>query len=131
VITDARTAGRAIIDIRPSRLAEALGRRRDSPSWPGSQGCRQTTQDVTTDGPRCTSDTTRRRAHAALNADACEIYKTWTAVVFTADPRSSGQTRRDPADSYEEMLREAPAGEKVLTAALRGIRGGRYGVPNQ
>ena len=84
MITDA-THGRArIIDITPSRIAEAL----DDGAIPivaGFQGVSQDTKDITTLG-RGASDTTAVALAAALNADVCEIY-TDVDGVFTADPR--------------------------------------------
>src|SRR5205809_5974007 len=111
VITDA-THGRArIIDIRPSRIAEALA---DGaiPIVAGFQGVSQTTKDVTTMG-RGASDTTAVALAAALNADACEIY-TDVDGLFTADPRNVRTARRIPRISYEEMLEMAACGAKVL-----------------
>ena len=125
VITDA-THGRArIIDIRPSRIAEALA---DGaiPIVAGFQGVSQTTKDVTTMG-RGASDTTAVALAAALNADACEIY-TDVDGVFTADPRIVRTARRIPRISYEEMLEMAACGAKVLM--LRCVEyARRYGVP--
>src|SRR5712671_3602449 len=125
VITDA-THGRArIIDIRPSRIAEALA---DGaiPIVAGFQGVSQTTKDVTTMG-RGASDTTAVALAAALNADACEIY-TDVDGVFTADPRIVRTARRIPRISYEEMLEMAACGAKVLM--LRCVEyARRYEVP--
>jgi len=125
VITDA-THGRArIIDIRPSRIAEALA---DGaiPIVAGFQGVSQTTKDVTTMG-RGASDTTAVALAAALNADACEIY-TDVDGVFTADPRIVRTARRIPRISYEEMLEMAASGAKILH--LRCVEyARRYGIP--
>jgi aspartate kinase len=125
VITDA-THGRArIIDIRPSRIAEALA---DGaiPIVAGFQGVSQTTKDVTTMG-RGASDTTAVALAAALNADACEIY-TDVDGVFTADPRIVRSAQRIPRISYEEMLEMAASGAKVLM--LRCVEyARRYEVP--
>jgi aspartate kinase len=125
VITDA-THGRArIIDIRPSRIAEALA---DGaiPIVAGFQGVSQTTKDVTTMG-RGASDTTAVALAAALGADACEIY-TDVDGVFTADPRIVRTARRIPRISYEEMLEMAACGSKVLMPrCVEYAR--RYGVP--
>jgi aspartate kinase len=125
VITDA-THGRArIIDIRPSRIAEALA---DGaiPIVAGFQGVSQTTKDVTTMG-RGASDTTAVALASALNADACEIY-TDVDGVFTADPRIVRTAQRIPQISYEEMLEMAACGAKVLM--LRCVEyARRYGVP--
>jgi len=111
VITDA-THGRArIIDIRPSRIAEALA---DGaiPIVAGFQGVSQNGKDVTTLG-RGGTDTTAVALAAALAADVCEIY-TDVDGVFTADPRIVPNARRIETITYEEMLELAACGAKVL-----------------
>jgi aspartate kinase len=126
VITDA-THGRArIIDIRPSRIAEALA---DGaiPIVAGFQGVSQTTKDVTTMG-RGASDTTAVALAAALNADACEIY-TDVDGVFTADPRIVRTAQRIPRSATRKCSRWRPAARKVLM--LRCVEyAPRYGVPS-
>src|ERR1700677_489962 len=101
VITDDVHGRARIIDIRPSRIADALA---DGaiPIVAGFQGVSQTTKDVTTMG-RGASDTTAVALAAALGADACEIY-TDVDGVLTADPRIVRNARRIPQISYEEML---------------------------
>jgi aspartate kinase len=125
VITDA-THGRArIIDIRPSRIAEALA---DGaiPIVAGFQGVSQNGKDITTLG-RGGSDTTAVALAAALEADVCEIY-TDVDGVFTADPRIVRTARRIPWISYEEMLEMAACGAKILQ--LRCVEyARRYGMP--
>ncbi len=125
VITDAAHGRARIIDIKPGRIADALG---DGaiPIVAGFQGVSQTTKDVTTMG-RGASDTTAVALAAALAADACEIY-TDVDGVFTADPRIVRSARRIPRISYEEMLEMAACGAKVLM--LRCVEyARRYGVP--
>src|SRR5271170_6295506 len=125
VITDAAHGRARIIDIRPSRIADALA---DGaiPIVAGFQGVSQTTKDVTTMG-RGASDTTAVALAAALSADACEIY-TDVDGVFTADPRIVRSARKIPRISYEEMLEMAACGSKVLM--LRCVEyARRYGVP--
>src|ERR1700729_2680161 len=125
VITDDVHGRARIIDIRPSRIADALA---DGaiPIVAGFQGVSQTTKDVTTMG-RGASDTTAVALAAALGADACEIY-TDVDGIFTADPRIVRNARRIPQISYEEMLEMAACGAKVLM--LRCVEyARRYGVP--
>jgi aspartate kinase len=125
VITDDVHGRARIIDIRPSRIADALA---DGaiPIVAGFQGVSQTTKDVTTMG-RGASDTTAVALAAALGADACEIY-TDVDGVFTADPRIVRNARRIPQITYEEMLEMAASGAKVLM--LRCVEyARRYGVP--
>ncbi len=125
VITDAAHGRARIIDIRPSRIAEALAEGA-IPIVAGFQGVSQTTKDVTTMG-RGASDTTAVALAAALGADACEIY-TDVDGIFTADPRIVRSARRIPRISYEEMLEMAACGAKVLM--LRCVEyARRYGVP--
>jgi len=125
VITDAAHGRARIIDIRPSRIADALAEGA-IPIVAGFQGVSQTTKDVTTMG-RGASDTTAVALAAALGADACEIY-TDVDGIFTADPRIVRSARRIPRISYEEMLEMAACGAKVLM--LRCVEyARRYGVP--
>jgi aspartate kinase len=125
VITDDVHGRARIIDIRPSRIADALA---DGaiPIVAGFQGVSQTTKDVTTMG-RGASDTTAVALAAALGADACEIY-TDVDGVFTADPRIVRNARLIPQITYEEMLEMAACGAKVLM--LRCVEyARRYGMP--
>ncbi|MGH3191661.1 MAG: aspartate kinase [Streptosporangiaceae bacterium] len=125
VITDAAHGRARIIDIRPSRIAEALAEGA-IPIVAGFQGVSQTTKDITTMG-RGASDTTAVALAAALAADACEIY-TDVDGIFTADPRIVRSARRIPRISYEEMLEMAACGAKVLM--LRCVEyARRYAVP--
>ena len=125
VITDAAHGRARIIDIRPSRIAEALAEGA-IPIVAGFQGVSQTTKDITTMG-RGASDTTAVALAAALGADACEIY-TDVDGIFTADPRIVRSARRIPRISYEEMLEMAACGAKVLM--LRCVEyARRYEVP--
>jgi aspartate kinase len=125
VITDDVHGRARIIDIRPSRIADALA---DGaiPIVAGFQGVSQTTKDVTTMG-RGASDTTAVALAAALGADACEIY-TDVDGVFTADPRIVRNARLIPRITYEEMLEMAACGAKVLIPrCVEYAR--RYGLP--
>jgi len=111
VITDDVHGRARIIDIRPSRISDALA---DGaiPIVAGFQGVSQTTKDVTTMG-RGASDTTAVALAAALSADVCEIYSDVDGV-FTADPRIVRTAKRIPRISYEEMLEMAANGSKIL-----------------
>jgi aspartate kinase len=125
VITDS-THGRArIIDVTPSRIADAIGAGRIA-IVAGFQGVSQDTKDITTLG-RGGSDTTAVALAAALGADVCEIY-TDVDGVYSADPRLVSTARKLDRVSYEEMLELAASGAKVLM--LRCVEyARRYGVP--
>jgi aspartate kinase len=110
IITDTRHGRAKIIDIKPGRIREALGRGAVV-IVAGFQGV-STAYDVTTLG-RGGSDTTAVALAAALGAEVCEIY-TDVAGVFTADPRLVPEARKLHAVSYEEMLEMAAAGAGVL-----------------
>ena len=110
IITDTRHGRAKIIDIRPGRIQEALGRG-DVVIVAGFQGV-STAYDVTTLG-RGGSDTTAVALAAALGAEVCEIH-TDVGGVFTADPRIVPLARKLHAASYEEMLEMAAAGARVL-----------------
>ena len=123
IITDTAHGRARIIDIRPGRILEALGRG-DVVIVAGFQGV-STAYDVTTLG-RGGSDTTAVALAAALGADACEIY-TDVPGVFTADPSVVPGARKLHAVSYEEMLELAASGAKILQ--LRSVEYARtHGV---
>jgi aspartate kinase len=110
IITDTRHGRAKIIDIRPGRIQEALGRG-DVVIVAGFQGV-STAYDVTTLG-RGGSDTTAVALAASLGAEVCEIH-TDVGGVYTADPRIIPGARRLHAASYEEMLEMSAAGARVL-----------------
>jgi aspartate kinase len=110
ITTDAHAAAR-IVEVRPFRIEEELGRGKVV-IVAGYQGV-STTKEVTTLG-RGGSDTTAVALAAALGAD-CEIYSD-VAGIFSADPRVVPEARRLEALSYEEMQELAAAGAKVLNA---------------
>jgi aspartate kinase len=123
IITDTSHGRARIIDIRPGRIEEALGRG-NIVIVAGFQGV-STAYDVTTLG-RGGSDTTAVALAAALGAEHCEIY-TDVLGVYTADPRSVPDARKLHAVSYEEMLELAASGAKVLQSrSVEYAR--RYGV---
>lgn len=111
VITDDTHGGARIIDVKASRIRQAL----DAGAVAivaGFQGVTERTNDVTTLG-RGGSDTTAVALAAALGADVCEIY-TDVDGVFTADPRIVPTARKLDRVTYEEMLDLAASGAKVL-----------------
>jgi aspartate kinase len=123
IITDTSHGRAKIIDIRPGRIEEALGRG-NVVIVAGFQGV-STEQDVTTLG-RGGSDTTAVALAGALGAQVCEIY-TDVDGVYTADPRVVTGARKLAAVSYEEMLELAAGGAKVLQ--LRSVEyARRHGV---
>jgi aspartate kinase len=123
IITDTSHGQAKIIDIRPGRIEEALGRG-NVVIVAGFQGV-STDQDVTTLG-RGGSDTTAVALAGALGAHVCEIY-TDVDGVYTADPRVVTGARKLTSLSYEEMLELAAGGAKVLQ--LRSVEyARRHGV---
>jgi aspartate kinase len=106
------THGKArIIDVKPSRIREAIDNGAIA-IVAGFQGINQDTHDVTTLG-RGGSDTTAVALAAALEADVCEIY-TDVDGVFSADPRVVPSAKKLKTVTYEEMLELAASGAKVL-----------------
>jgi aspartate kinase len=125
VVTTSVHGNARIIDVTPSRVAEALEKGYVA-LVAGFQGVAQDTKDVTTLG-RGGSDTTAVALAAALNADVCEIYSDVDGV-YTADPRIVPNARKLETVPYEEMLELAAGGTKVLM--LRCVEyARRYGVP--
>ena len=113
IITD-RSHGRAkIVDIKPTRVIEAIDRG-EVAVVAGYQGVATDTKDVTTLG-RGGSDTTAVALAAALGSDVCEIY-TDVEGVFTADPRIVPDATKLSVLTYDEMLEMASSGAKVLMA---------------
>ncbi len=106
VVTDTEHTRAKIIDIRASRIREAVAAGR-VPVVGGAQGV-STGNDVTFLG-RGGSDTTAVALAAALGAAACELY-TDVPGVFTADPRVVPGARRLHRVSFEEMLEMCAAG---------------------
>ena len=120
------THGKArIIDVKPSRITEAISEGAIA-IVAGFQGINQDTKDVTTLG-RGGSDTTAVALAAALEADVCEIY-TDVDGVYSADPRVVPSARKLKTVTYEEMLELAASGAKVLH--LRCVEyASRYDLP--
>jgi aspartate kinase len=106
VVTDTEHTRAKILDIRASRIREAVAAGR-VPVVGGAQGV-STDNNVTFLG-RGGSDTTAVALAAALGAAACELY-TDVPGVFTSDPRVVPGARRLHRVSFEEMLEMCAAG---------------------
>ena len=124
ILTDGSHTNAKILEIRASRLREALDEGHIV-LVAGFQGV-STDKNVTTLG-RGGSDTTAVALAAGLDARVCEIYTDVTGV-FTADPRIEPGARKLPLISHEEMLEMAATGSRVL--ALRSVEfARRHHVP--
>lgn len=111
IITDATHAQARIVEVKPSRIEEALAQDKVV-IVAGYQGVSRQ-REVTTLG-RGGSDLTAVALAAALGAD-CEIYSDVDGV-FSADPRVVPEAKKLEALSFEEMQELAVAGAKVLNA---------------
>ncbi len=124
IITDSAHGRARILEVRGTRLAEALSEGR-VPVVAGFQGV-SVDREITTMG-RGASDTTAVALAAVLDAEVCEIYTDVTGV-FSADPRVVPEARRLRRVGFEEMLEIAASGGRVL--ALRSVEFARnHGVP--
>lgn len=124
ILTDPVHTKAKIVEIRPTRLLEALAQGKVA-VVAGFQGM-STEREVTTLG-RGGSDTTAVALAAALGAEACEIY-TDVSGVFSADPRIVSDARRISRISFDEMLEISATGGRVL--ALRSVEfARRHNVP--
>jgi aspartate kinase len=112
ILTDDSHSNARIIEVRPARILEELGRGRVV-IVAGYQGVSRA-REVTTLG-RGGSDTTAVALAAALSAEACEIYSDVDGV-WSADPRVVDDAHKLDALGYEEMQELARAGAKVLNA---------------
>ncbi len=123
IVTDTSHTKARILDVRAERIEAAL--EEDMIVLvAGFQGM-STNRDVTTLG-RGGSDTTAVALAAAVGADVCEIY-TDVAGVYSADPRIVPDARKLGMVSFEEMLKMAASGAKVLQ--LRSVEYARnHGV---
>ena len=111
IITDESHAQARIVEVRPTRIVEALGQGKVV-IVAGYQGVSRA-KEVTTLG-RGGSDTSAVALAAALGAD-CEIYSDVDGV-FSADPRVVPEATKRESLSFEEMQELAAAGAKVLNA---------------
>ena len=124
IITDTDHTRAKILEIRPTRIDEALAEGL-VPVVAGFQGV-STDRDITTLG-RGGSDVTAVALAAALSADVGEIYTDVTGV-FSADPRVVSRARRLPRVSFDEMMEIAATGGRVLM--LRSVElARRHHVP--
>ncbi len=112
IITDDTHAQARIVEVRPVRIREELGRGKVV-IVAGYQGVSRN-REVTTLG-RGGSDTTAVALAAALGAEACEIYSDVEGV-FSADPRVVPEARKLEALDYGTMQELAAAGARVLNA---------------
>ncbi len=111
IITDDTHSQARIVEVRPARIEEALGRGKVV-IVAGYQGVSRN-KEVTTLG-RGGSDTTAVALAAALGAD-CEIYSDVDGV-FSADPRVVPSAKKLESLGFDEMQELASAGAKVLNA---------------
>jgi aspartate kinase len=112
IITDGAHTNARIVEIRPTRICEALEQGKVV-IVAGYQGVSRE-REVTTLG-RGGSDTTAVALAAALEAELCEICSDVDGV-YSADPRVVSGARRLAELSHEEMQELALAGAKVLNA---------------
>ncbi len=112
IITDDAHSQARIVEVRPIRIQEELGKGKVV-IVAGYQGVSRN-REVTTLG-RGGSDTTAVALAAALGAEACEIYSDVDGV-FSADPRVVPDARKLEALDYETMQELASAGARVLNA---------------
>ena len=124
IITDGQHADAKILDVRGTRIREALELGRIV-IVAGFQGV-SAEREITTLG-RGGSDTTAVALAAALGAVRCEIY-TDVDGVYTADPRVVPGAAKLDALSYDEMLELASSGAKVLHSRCVEVAR-RFGVP--
>ncbi len=111
IITDDTHSQARIVEVRPGRIEEALGRGQVV-IVAGYQGVSRN-KEVTTLG-RGGSDTTAVALAAALGAD-CEIYSDVDGI-FSADPRVVPKAKKLESLGFDEMQELASAGAKVLNA---------------
>ena len=112
IITDDAHAQARIVEVRPVRIREELGKGRVV-IVAGYQGVSRN-REVTTLG-RGGSDTTAVALAAALGAEACEIYSDVDGV-FSADPRVVSEAQKLETLDYGTMQELAAAGARVLNA---------------
>jgi aspartate kinase len=112
IITDDNHSGARILEVRPVRIQEELGRGKVV-IVAGFQGVSRQ-REVTTLG-RGGSDTTAVALAAALGAEACEILSDVDGV-YSADPRVVPGARKLDRLDYDTMQEMALAGARVLNA---------------
>ena len=124
IITDTQHADAKIIDVRATRIRDALEKGL-LVIVAGFQGV-SSEREITTLG-RGGSDTTAVALAAALEAVRCEIY-TDVEGVYTADPRLVSQAAKIDTLTYDEMLELAARGARVLHGRSVEVAR-RFGVP--
>ena len=112
IITDGAHTNARILEVRPTRILQALDQDRVV-IVAGYQGVSRE-KEITTLG-RGGSDTTAVALAAALDAEVCEICSDVDGV-YSADPRVVPGARKLAELSHEEMQQLALAGAKVLNA---------------
>ncbi|HZJ56435.1 MAG TPA: aspartate kinase [Myxococcaceae bacterium] len=112
IITDDAHSQARIVEVRPVRIREELGKGKVV-IVAGYQGVSRN-REVTTLG-RGGSDTTAVALAAALEAEACEIYSDVDGI-FSADPRVVPEARKLETLDYGTMQELAAAGARVLNA---------------
>jgi aspartate kinase len=112
IITNDRHFDAEIVEVRPQRIWDELGRGRVV-IVAGYQGM-SLGREITTLG-RGGSDTTAVALTAALGAERCEIYSDVDGI-YSADPRSVVDARHLPTIDYDTMQEMAESGAKVLNA---------------
>src|SRR5271169_2182631 len=101
-----------ILDIDGAELIKRFKERKEVAVIAGFQGLHKNTGRITTLG-RGGSDTSAVAVAAAIRADRCDIY-TDVDGVYTTDPRVVPKARRLERIAFEEMLKLASQGAKVL-----------------
>lgn len=123
ILTDSTHRNAKIVDVRPSRIVEALAAGRVAVVG-GAQGV-SPEHNVTFLG-RGGSDTTAVALAHALGAESCELYTDVTGV-FTSDPRVVDDARRMERVSFDELLEMTangcpkPAMRSVEFARTHGV----------
>jgi aspartate kinase len=112
ILTDESHSNARIVEVRPARILEELGKGRVV-IVAGYQGVSRA-REITTLG-RGGSDTTAVALAAALSAEACEIYSDVDGV-WSADPRLVEDAAKLHELGYGEMQELARCGAKVLNA---------------
>ena len=112
IITDDAHSQARIVEVRPVRIREELGKGKVV-IVAGYQGVSRN-REVTTLG-RGGSDTTAVALAAALGAEACEIYSDVDGV-FSADPRVVPDAGKLEVLDYATMQELAASGARVLNA---------------
>src|SRR5262249_61247323 len=117
IITDDAHSQARIVEVRPIRIREELGKDKVV-IVAGYQGVSRN-REVTTLG-RGGSDTTAVALAAALGAEACEIYSDVDGV-FSADPRVVPDARKLDRLDYDTMQELAAAAAAARHAQAGGV----------